>query len=116
MSRKETRENRSTEEHQGLAALCRTLGIRRAAGHEWLESLRQDGCAGIEYRSRRPRLGPPRTAPDVVDTVLDALDANPFLGPERLCAHLRPILLSATPTPLDIRRILRNRGRDRAAA
>jgi hypothetical protein len=116
MSRKETRVNRSTEEHQGLAALCRTLGIRRAAGYEWLDSLRQEGRAGIESRSRRPRLGPSRTASDVVAAVLDATDANPALGPERLCAYLRPSLLSATPTPMDVRRILRNRSRERAAA
>ena len=115
MSRKETRMNRSTEEHEGLAALCRSLGIRRAAGYEWLDSLRRDGYAEIEPRSRRVR-GPSRTASDVVAAVLDAIDANPTLGPERLCAHLRPSLLSATPTPTDVRRILRNRDREPAAA
>lgn len=118
MSWKDELVNRVKEGTQSVAALCRELGVSRAAGHKWLKRFREEGYPGLEERSRRPRSSPTRTADEVVTAVLDARDTYPAWGPRKLVAHLHPILEDATPSPRTVARILRreNRVRDKIAA
>ena len=55
-----------------IASLCRRYGVSRKTGYKWLRRFREAGSLqGLADRSRRPRHSPRRTAPEVVERVVD---------------------------------------------
>ena len=60
-----------------VAALCREFGVSRTAGHKWLKRFKEQGHAGLEEESRRPRTAPLATAEELVIATLETRDAHP---------------------------------------
>jgi hypothetical protein len=59
------------------------LGISRATAYKWIRRHREDGIAGLEDRSSRPRRSPRRLSPTVEADIL-ATRASWRYGPDRL--------------------------------
>jgi transposase InsO family protein len=66
-----------------VAHVAAELGVSRATGYKWWRRYRQEGTAGLQTRSSRPRSSPRRTAAEVEARVL-ALRADRRLGPARI--------------------------------
>jgi putative transposase len=98
-----------------IAPLCREFGISRTAGHKWWKRYQEQGYAGLEERSRRPKTSPLATAEELVLATLQARDAHPRWGPRKLYVLLRRRFGDQTPAVRTIARILKraNKVRER---
>ena len=98
-----------------IAPLCREYGISRTAGHKWMKRFKEQGHAGLEDESRRPRSAPLATAEELVVATLQAREAHPRWGPRKLHMLLRRRFADATPAVRTIARILKraNKVRER---
>jgi putative transposase len=98
-----------------VAPLCREFGISRTAGHKWIQRFKEQGYAGLEEQSRRPRSTPLATAEELVIATLQAREAHPRWGPRKLFALLRRRFGDETPSVRTIARILKraNKVRER---
>jgi len=91
-----------------FSVLCAEFGISRPTGYLWLERYRQRGVAGLGELSRRPRLSPQQTDPQLEAAVVTARMCFPDWGARKLAVLLsrRGIHLPVTT----IHRILLRRG------
>jgi putative transposase len=98
-----------------IAPLCREFGISRTAGHKWFKRYKQQGYAGLEEQSRRPKSTPLATAEELVLATLQVRDAHPRWGPRKLYALLHRRFGEQTPAVRTIARILKraNKVRER---
>jgi transposase InsO family protein len=98
-----------------IAPLCREFGISRTAGHKWYRRYKEQGYAGLEEQSRRPRTAPLATAEELVLATLEARDGHPRWGPRKLHVLLRRRFGKQTPSVRTIARILQraNKVRER---
>jgi putative transposase len=98
-----------------IAPLCREFSISRQAGHKWWKRYKEQGYAGLEEQSRRPKSSPLATAEELVIGTLGARDAHPRWGPRKLYVLLRRRFGDETPAVRTIARILKraNRVRER---
>jgi transposase InsO family protein len=98
-----------------IAPLCREYGISRTAGHKWFKRYKEQGYAGLEEQSRRPRTTPLATAEELVIATLQARDSHPRWGPRKLYLLLRRRFGEETPSVRTIARILKraNKVRER---
>ncbi len=93
---------RVIEEGEPVARVARGMGLSRQCVSKWVRRYREEGEAGLEDRSSRPRCSPMRTSPAVEELVLRAR-RRLRAGPARLSAF--------TGVPeRTISRILRRRG------
>lgn len=93
---------------EALSALCREYGISRPTGYLWLRRFRQEGIAGIEERSRRPRTSPSQTSTVLEERVEQLRRERPDWGARKLA-----VLLAREGTPLPVitvHRVLLRRG------
>ena len=90
-----------------LSKLCREFGVSRTTGHKWVRRFREQGYAGLEEESRRPKSAPLATAEDVVMAVLEARGKHPSWGPKKLEVLLRRRFKDQSPSERTIARILR---------
>ena len=88
---------RVIEEGEPVAQVARGMGMSRQCVSKWVRRYREEGEAGLEDRSSRPKCSPMRTSPAVEEQVLRArrrLRAGParlsaFTGvPERTISHI----------------------------
>jgi putative transposase len=98
-----------------IAPLCREFGISRTAGHKWFKRYKEQGYAGLEEQSRRPRSAPLAMAEELVIATLQARDAHPRWGPRKLYLLLGRRFGDQTPSVRTIARILKraNKVRER---
>ena len=67
-----------------VAGLCRSYGISRKTGYQWLERFRQDGLGALEDRSHA-RLSQPHRMPKSVELrIVQARKQHPSWGPKKL--------------------------------
>lgn len=92
---------------EALAVVCREFGVSRTTGHKWVKRFKQQGHAGLEEESRRPRSTPLATAEDLVIETLKAREAHPRWGPQKLYVLLRRRFNEQTPSARTIARILK---------
>jgi transposase InsO family protein len=90
-----------------IAPLCREFGISRTAGHKWWKRYKEQGYAGLEEQSRRPKSSPLATAEELVLATLQARQAHPRWGPRKLHLLLRRRYADQTPAVRTIARILK---------
>lgn len=90
-----------------LSKLCREFGISRTTGHKWVRRYREQGYAGLEEQTRRPKSAPLATAEELVVAVLESRRAHPSWGPKKLEVVLRRRFGDQTPSERTIARILR---------
>jgi len=93
---------------RGIRATSRLFGCSRNTVRLWLRRYQQEGKPGLNERSRAPHHIPHQTPPEVEQRVLEARDAIPCFGPQRLKEEFGlPCSTGA------IGRILRRHGRSR---
>lgn len=92
---------------ESVAVLCREFGVSRTTGHKWTKRFKERGHAGLEEVSRRPRSTPLSTAEELVMATLEAREAHPRWGPQKLYQLLRRRHGEQTPSVRTIARILK---------
>lgn len=108
-----------------IAELCRRYGISRKTGYYWIRRYKEEGLAGLEARSRRPKTSPQATDSEVVSKIVEMRRARPKWGARkilRILSRAQPELeLPASSTAHEILRRAgltkprRRRGRRRGA-
>ena len=63
---------RVIEEGEPVAQVARGMGMSQQCVSKWVRRYREEGQAGLENRSSRPRCSPMRTSPAVEEQVLRA--------------------------------------------
>jgi transposase InsO family protein len=98
-----------------VAALCREFNVSRQTGHKWINRFKQQGYAGLDEQSRRPKSAPLASAEDLVIATLQAREAHARWGPIKLEELLRRRFGDQTPSVRTIARILKraNKVRER---
>lgn len=71
-----------------MATLCRRYGISRKTGYKWIGRFEEDGPAGLEDRSRRPRSSPTATPRSIVEPILELRGRHPTWGAKKLLSIL----------------------------
>lgn len=79
----------ASRRERSLAALCREFGISRQTGSLWWKRFQQEGLAGVEERSRRPRHSPRRASGEVTEAVAALRRQRPDWGAQKLHRLLR---------------------------
>jgi putative transposase len=80
-----------------VAALCREFNVSRQTGHKWIKRFNEQGFAGLDEQSRRPKSAPLATAEELVMATLQAREAHPRWGPIKLQQLLRRRFGDQTP-------------------
>jgi transposase len=80
---------RAQQRRETLRQLCAEFGISRPTGDLWQKRYREQGVAGIEEHSRRPRHSPRQTAPPVAQRILQLRRERPDWGARKLQSLLR---------------------------
>jgi len=95
-----------------MAALCRRFGISRKTGYKWLKRFGEVGSAGLNDRSRRPKISPRRTAEPIETAALNLRLANPAWGGRKIRRVLQRDVEAglAVPAASTITGILRRGG------
>lgn len=75
---------------QCVTELCDEYGISRKTAYKWIDRYLNEGPAGLEDRSRRPKSAPNATPPEIVSALLEARRRHPSWGPKKLIKILRP--------------------------
>jgi hypothetical protein len=81
-----------------VTELCDLYGVSRKTGYKWIERYLRQGPAGLEARSRRPRVSPNATPDETVQAFLAVRRRHPAWGAKKLLAIVhqrRPRLGSA---------------------
>lgn len=73
---------------RSVTELCAEYGIARKTGYKWIDRYIRRGPAGLEDRSRRPRVAPNATAEPVVNALIELRHRHPTWGPKKLLAYL----------------------------
>ena len=90
-----------------VAHVAAELGVSRATGYKWWRRWREEGAAGLQSRSSRPRTSPNKT-PEYVEERVLALRREQRLGPARIAGIL-------TLPPSTVHRILTRHAMPRLA-
>lgn len=77
------------QQRQPFAALCREFGISRRTGYKWCHRFQQNGRAGLQLRSRRPRTSPRRTPRRWQQFIRRLRQRRPHWGAKKIHARLR---------------------------
>lgn len=97
-----------------VARLCRELGVSRKTFYKWRARFAEEGMAGLEERSSRPRTSPGRVDPDVEDEIVGwrrrLADAGLDCGPASIRYHLGAAGRDRPPSEATIWRVLVRRG------
>ena len=67
-----------------ITELCDLYGVSRKTGYKWIERYLRAGPAGLEERSRKPRLSPSATPPEIVSAFLEVRQRHPSWGAKKL--------------------------------
>jgi putative transposase len=76
------------EGEEQMAELCRRFAVSRKTGYKWLARYGEEGPAGLEDRSRAPRMHPNTIDEATEELLLVARGAHPTWGPLKLLAWL----------------------------
>ena len=96
-------------ERANISALCAQYGISRKTGYKWLARA-ASGDRELADRSRRPRVSPARTRPDLERRILERRAAHPRWGGRKLHHRLVATGVADVPAPSTITAILRRHG------
>jgi putative transposase len=72
-----------------MTELAAQYGISRKTAYKWLERYETDGASGLIDHSRRPRVNPNATDPELVEALLAVRRRHPRWGPKKLLAVVR---------------------------
>ena len=87
---------------RSVTELCDEYGITRKTGYKWIERYMRRGPAGLEDRSRRPRVSPNATDPGGRRRDCSTLRRrHPSWGAKKLLASWRSAIRAGAAGPLD---------------
>jgi len=67
-----------------VSELCDLYGVSRKTGYKWIDRYLRQGPAGLEARSRKPRLSPNATPDEIVQAFLEVRRRHPSWGAKKL--------------------------------
>lgn len=70
-----------------MSHVAEQMGVSRATAHKWWQRFQQEGLAGLQDRSSRPKTSPNQTPVDVEHHVIE-LRKELKLGPARIAGRL----------------------------
>ena len=94
-----------------LRELFRRYGISAPCGYKWLRAYRENGFAGLEQKSRRPRSDPDEIGAQMQSQILSLRDKQPAWGGRKLKRRLEDLGVQRVPAASTITEILRRHGR-----
>ena len=94
-----------------LRELFRRYGISAPCGYKWLRAYRENGFAGLEQKSRRPRSHPDEIGTQMQTQILSLRDKQPAWGGRKLKRRLEDLGVQRVPAASTITEILRRNGR-----
>jgi transposase-like protein len=94
-----------------LRELFRRYGISARCGYKWLRAYRENGFAGLEQKSRRPRSHPDEIGAQMQTQILSLRDKQPAWGGRKLKRRLEDLGVQRVPAASTITEILRRNGR-----
>jgi transposase InsO family protein len=74
---------------RSVIELCAEYGISRKTGYKWIDRFIRRGPAGLEDRSRRPRISPNATPAPIVEALVQLRHRHPTWGAKKLLAVLK---------------------------
>jgi transposase-like protein len=89
-----------------VAEVCRRRGISRASFYRYRRRNLEDGAAGLEPRSRRPRVSPAQIEPELEAQIVELRSRHPRWGARRIRAELRRAAIEP-PAQSTIHQVLR---------
>jgi transposase InsO family protein len=92
-----------------FSGLCREFRISRACGYKWWRRYVGEGVAGLEEVSRRPRMSPGATAPELEALVVEERRRHPAWGARKLLKRLEWAGVAA-PSERTVNRIFSRQG------
>ncbi len=67
-----------------VTELCDLYGVSRKTGYKWIERYLRSGPAGLDERSRKPRVSPNATPEEIVQAFLEVRGRHPSWGAKKL--------------------------------
>jgi transposase InsO family protein len=67
-----------------VTELCDLYGVSRKTGYKWIERYLRSGPAGLDERSRKPRVSPNATPEEIVQAFLEVRRRHPSWGAKKL--------------------------------
>jgi transposase-like protein len=80
-----------------LRELFRRYGISAPCGYKWLRAYRENGFAGLEQKSRRPRSHPDEIEAPMQTQILSLRDKQPAWGGRKLKRRLEDLGVPRVP-------------------
>ena len=93
-------------EGANLSVLCERFSVSRKTGYKWLRRWRNEGKAGLADRSRRPKVSPGQTRPELEKLVVELRKKHPAWGGRTLRKRLQVLGHTEVPSSSAITRIL----------
>jgi putative transposase len=91
--------------------LCREYGISPRVGYKWLARFKEEGTAGMEDRSRRPKSSPEALAEEVICRMVRLKEHHRRWGPRKIRElYLRQFGAEKTPSESSFKRVLERCG------
>ena len=85
------------QEQTNMRALCRRFGISAVCGYKWLRAFQEQGEAGLQEKSRRPRSHPEQTSQQMEQRVLELRARHPAWGGRKLRRRLQNLGVQGVP-------------------
>jgi transposase InsO family protein len=96
---------------ESMSELCEKVGVSRKTGYKWLQRFAEQGRAGLEDRSRAPRVVPWAISEAEAEAISGVRRAHPSWGPKKLRAKLlERAPTQSWPAPSTIGELLRRTG------
>jgi transposase InsO family protein len=89
-----------------VAEVARQYGASRQSVHTWLRRFQEQGRAGLEERSRRPKTSPTRLPAEVEALICELRRAHPRWGPRRIVYEFERRGMSPVPARTTVYRVL----------
>jgi putative transposase len=70
--------------YYSVTELAERFSISRKTAHKWINRYLEQGPAGLEEQSRRPKSCPWQTEPGVVDEIVSLREKHPSWGPKKI--------------------------------
>jgi transposase InsO family protein len=96
---------------RNVRSLCHCFGISRKTGYKWIHRFLDEGEAGLEDRSRRPKHSPAQTSKEMEDLILEVRDQHPAWGGRKIRQRLNNMGHTGVPTASTITEVLRRHER-----
>ena len=93
-----------------VGQVSQRAGVSRQTAYKWLARYKAEGDAGLQDRSRRPKVSPRRTPGEMEERVCELRRRHPAWGGRKLHYRLKALDIEGVPSPSAITDILARNG------